>query len=85
MARPDYTSVTFVLDGSAAYNLNIPTPTLQTPDPACLAFVYDESDHRLKMSVTTERQLINKVIDVALLGIFTAHEKAAKWAVGQVW
>ena len=76
---------TFVLDGSAAHTLSTPVPQLQTPDPVYLMFRFDEQASVLSMLCESDREWMNKAIDMMLAGIFAGHKKAAEWAVGKVW
>ncbi|KAI5848876.1 hypothetical protein BZA05DRAFT_475196 [Tricharina praecox] len=83
--RPDQGIITFGFDGSAAHTHMFDTPTLRYLNDVHLLVEYFPSETAVGMTVTSDATMISKICDVALGGIFLAHEKAASWAVGKVW
>jgi len=85
ISRPDHAYVTFVFDGSAPYPFAYEVPTLRYIDDTNIMIEWFKDKSTFGMNVTMDKTLVSKLCDLAIAGIFAAHEKAADWAMGKVW
>jgi hypothetical protein len=83
-SRPDYCNVTYQVMDLPPCNLANSIPTLQSPKDVSFVLGANAKDHQVAINASVDPDNIKDLIDYALKGIFSAHENAAGWVIGNL-
>lgn len=80
--RPDYVNVAYQIQNSNIQSIAIEVQSGQSPKDVSLAFAID--GEKIGLAASIDPNLTKDLINIALLGISWAHEKALSWAWGAI-
>ncbi|HEU0013437.1 MAG TPA: hypothetical protein VFQ45_07120 [Longimicrobium sp.] len=77
--RPDYSLLTFNIEGQPPQNVSQEIPDLQDPDPIYVGFAVSSS--QVLIAASTENLLSSKVLEDLIDGVIDVNEELVKWVI----
>jgi hypothetical protein len=78
--RPDYSLLTFSIDGQPPQNVSQEIPTLQDPDPIYVGFAVTNS--QVLVAASVQNLLSTRVLNDLIKGVIDVNTSLVKWVIG---
>jgi len=80
LARPDYSLLTFSIEGQPPQNVSQQIPTEQDPDPIYVGFAV--SNGQVIVAASPQNLLTTRVLDDLINGVIDVDTELVKWVIG---